>query len=242
MQTTRPRDGGVKGGRGARGPAGSPDSARSLTGGKAQTADFLRPRYRCLNVPRRRPAEAFSAGSLAAELVRGAEAPGEARGEDGERGSRGLRPRLSHRSARRQTLSRGLCSYLHRGGVWKHVELTVAPQAQGTKPSEKPGVRLHGRVRRARLTERPRPRRPPLPASPQAWRWTPPIDGGGADRRDGGVGGGRRAQLLCPRRAGSHAPASRCSVQEPRGRRRPGEHAQTANVRGLQPPAPRLLP
>lgn len=81
---------------GARGPAGSPDSARSLTGGKAQTADFLRPRYRCLNVPRRGPAEAFSAGSLAAELLRGAEAPGEARGEDGERGSRGLRPRLSH--------------------------------------------------------------------------------------------------------------------------------------------------
>lgn len=71
------------------------------------------------------------------------------------------------------------CSYLHCGGVWKHVELTVAPQAQGTKPSEKPGVRLHGRARRARLTERPRPRRPPLPASPQAWRWTPPIDGGG---------------------------------------------------------------
>lgn len=35
--------------------------------GKAQTADFLRPRYRCLNVPRRRPAEAFSVGSLAAE-------------------------------------------------------------------------------------------------------------------------------------------------------------------------------
>lgn len=105
---TRPREGGAKGGRGARGPAGSPDSARALTGGKAQTADFLRPRYRCLNVPRRRPAEAFSTGSLAAELVRGAEAPGEARGEDGERGSRGLRPRLSHRSARPQTLSRGL--------------------------------------------------------------------------------------------------------------------------------------
>lgn len=68
----------------------------------------------------------------------------------------------------------------------------------------------------------------------------PPLMGG-ADRRDGGVGGGRRAQLLCPGRAGSHAPASRCSVQEPRGRRRPGEHAQTANVRGLQPPAPCLL-
>lgn len=69
----------------------------------------------------------------------------------------------------------------------------------------------------------------------------PPLMGG-ADRRDGGVGGGRRAQLLCPGRAGSHAPASRCSMQEPHGRRCPGEHAQTANVRGLQPPAPRLLP
>lgn len=100
----------------------------------------------------------------------------------GERGSRGLRPRLSHRSARRQTLSRGLrVSTLLLFTLRWGLEARGAhsgPPGPRNEASEKPGVRLHGRARRARLTERPRPRRPPLPASPQAWRWTPPIDGG----------------------------------------------------------------
>lgn len=133
------------------------------------------------------------------------------------------------------------CSYLHCGGVWKHVELTVAPQAQGTKPARSPGSSFT--VVPGEHASRSAPGHGARP-SQQAHRLgagLPPLMGG-ADRRDRGVGGGRRAQLLCPGRAGSHAPASRCSVQEPRGRRRPGEHAQTANVRGLQPPAPRLLP
>lgn len=136
------------------------------------------------------------------------------------------------------------CSYLHCGGVWKHVELTVAPQAQGTKPSEKPGVRLHGRARRARLTERPRPRRPPLPASPQAWRWTPPIDGGG---RQTGRGCRRRTPSPAPLpREGwfsrPRLPLQRAGATWPTSSRRTRPDSERLRAAAPSPPPPPLTP